>query len=128
MIDSTKTYKTKDGNKARFLGEVKSADYPLIFAITHGDGYESTQSYNLNGRFYSDDELSDADLVEYNPMEDLVQDQPIYVRSTLVDEWVPRHFAYIKEGRVWAYINGCTSFTCLGKGNTTDWKYFRLKD
>lgn len=43
--------------------------------------------------------------------EDVAIDTPILVNDTETDGWVRRHFAAYKDGMVYAWENGCTSFT-----------------
>ena len=43
--------------------------------------------------------------------EDVEIDTPILVRDDDSDEWLRRHFAYYKDGKVYAYVEGKSSFT-----------------
>lgn len=38
-------------------------------------------------------------------------DTPILVRETESDEWLRRHFAYYRDGKVYAYVGGKSSYT-----------------
>lgn len=54
-------------------------------------------------------------------------DTPIYVRSSENAPWIPRHFAFYKNGKVFAWEAGETSFTCdNGENDTTIWEYAKL--
>lgn len=57
-------------------------------------------------------------------------DTPILVRSTQNEEWLRRHFAKYKNGQVYAWRAGHTSWSKVD-GNEDDylsWKYAKLAD
>ena len=69
---------------------------------------------------------------EYTPSVDWTKvpvDTKILVRDFENREWVKRHFAYYKNGVVYAWCNGRTSYTCeeiyANKG-VSSWKYTKL--
>ena len=49
-------------------------------------------------------------------------DDKVWVTSSVVDGWVPRHYsgASSTPGNIWCFNNSQTSFT-IGKGGTTEW-------
>lgn len=52
---------------------------------------------------------------------------PIYVKSLISKEWVIRHFAFYKNGFVFTYKDGMTSFTVPNKEtDVTAWVYAKL--
>ena len=55
------------------------------------------------------------------------KDAKIYVRNTPMQDYLPRYFAYYKNGKVYAYSRGCTSFSAETKG-TDGWRYAKLAD
>lgn len=59
--------------------------------------------------------------------ENVPKDARIYVRNTPTQEYLPRYFAYYKNGKVYAYSRGCTSFSAEAKG-TDGWRYAKLAD
>lgn len=63
---------------------------------------------------------------EYRPIVDWSKvkiDTPIYVKANLDDEWTPRYFAKYKDGEVYAWDDGKTSFTTAAR---VAWNYARL--
>lgn len=59
-------------------------------------------------------------------------DTPIYVKDHEDDNWNPRYFAKYKNGNVYAWSNGKTSFSIgyINYDNNpyTEWKYAKLAD
>ena len=63
---------------------------------------------------------------EYQPIVDWSKvkiDTPIYVTAILEDEWTPRYFAEYKDGKVYAWDDGKTSFTTTAR---VSWNYAKL--
>ena len=63
---------------------------------------------------------------EYRPIVDWSKikiDTPIYVKANLEDEWMPRYFAEYKDGEVYAWDDGKTSFTTTAR---VSWNYAKL--
>ena len=54
-------------------------------------------------------------------------DTPIYVRDNKTDEWKPRHFAIYKNGTIYAWRSGTTSFSAKHKW-CLNWKYAKLAE
>lgn len=53
-------------------------------------------------------------------------DTPILVRDSKDREWKRRYFAKYKDGIIFAWVGGDTSWTALG--DTTKWKYAKLAE
>lgn len=69
-------------------------------------------------------------IMEYEPPVDWSKvpvDTKIYVRDSKFGRWVPRHFAKYKNDKVYAFENGCTSFSGVNNSLTT-WKYAKLAE
>ena len=54
-------------------------------------------------------------------------DTPILVRDSQDDEWLHRHFAKFKDGVVYAWDDGKTSWSLLSL-DKVDWKYAKLAE
>lgn len=53
--------KTRNGRKARFIGEVKNKDYPFIFAIEYEESNEeSPQTYTASGEYMINNDYKNA--------------------------------------------------------------------
>mgnify|MGYP004534256473 CR=1 FL=1 len=52
-------------------------------------------------------------------------DTPILVKDTEDDDWMNRYFAEYKNGTVYAWCNGATSWT---ENSKCDWKYAKLAE
>lgn len=53
-------------------------------------------------------------------------DTPILVRESKDREWKRRYFAKYKDGIIFAWVGGYTSWTALG--DTAKWKYAKLAE
>lgn len=126
MIDINKKYRTKSGLKVRILATDLKDDFPVVTAHIDSKGSEFIRRYNKNGKYYDDNIDHQLDLVEYNPAEDLNVDDRILVKAHGSPTWLRRHFSHLgKHGKVYAFIDGCTSFTCE---HTTDWDEWKLPE
>lgn len=54
-------------------------------------------------------------------------DTPILVKDTEEEEWQRRHFAGFKNGKVYAWHDGLTSWSAIG-GCERSWKYAKLTE
>ena len=55
-------------------------------------------------------------------------DTPILVRNTEKEEWKKRHFARFKNGKVYAWYDGLTSWSTAGEDDVNFWKYAKLAE
>lgn len=53
-------------------------------------------------------------------------DTPIYVRKHENNTWEKRHFAFFKNGRVYSWLSGVTSWTAEDTNYVFSWKYAKL--
>lgn len=126
MIDINKKYRTKSGHKVRILTTNLENDFPVVATYIDNGGSEIVRQYTKNGKYYNDDIDHQLDLVEYNPAEDLKVDDPILVKDHASPTWYRRHFSHLgSHGKVYAFIDGCTSFTCE---HATDWDEWKLPE
>lgn len=61
--------------------------------------------------------------------ENVPVDTPIYVRDNEGAPWIRRHFAFYKEGKVYAFADGLTSFTSKYTNlpyTESEWNYAKL--
>ena len=97
-IDLNKQYRTREGIPVTILKtDLKGTAYPVV-AIVHYNTHDTLSVYTIEGRD-TIEELSDYDLIEYHPAQDLALDQPIWVRDSFDTEWVARHFKEYKNDR-----------------------------
>lgn len=71
------------------------------------------------------------DIAEYLGIVDwskVAVDTPILVKQYEQDEWEKRHFAYFKDGKVYAWLCGATSWSADYEGDTTDWNFAKLAE
>lgn len=54
-------------------------------------------------------------------------DTPIYVRDNIVDEWRKAHFAKFRNGQIYVWAAGCTSWT-IGDHAVVCWEYGKLAE
>lgn len=55
-------------------------------------------------------------------------DTPILVKRDGAEEWARRCFAKYENGKVYAWSNGCTSWTVYDNTEVTDWEYAILAE
>ena len=55
-------------------------------------------------------------------------DIPILVKHNEAEEWARRYFARNENGKVYAWSNGCTSWTVYDNTEVTDWEYAKLAE
>ena len=55
-------------------------------------------------------------------------DTPILVKNTEAEEWQKRHFARFKNGKVYAWYDGLTSWSTAGEDHVNSWKYAKLAE
>ena len=53
-------------------------------------------------------------------------DTPIYVRRSDDEEWESRHFAKFEDGRVYAWVDGATSWTANDECDVISWNCAKL--
>lgn len=106
-LETGKTYIGVDGRKVRIIcTDMKGEGAPCV-GLVDWDGHEVTSSYEKDGTG-----TNNCDLVrEYDPLEELPVDTPVWVRDDLDGEWKPRHYAGYKDerGRYVAFMDGKTS-------------------
>lgn len=77
------------------------------------------------------DEPQCIDIAEYLGIVDwsnVKVDTPIYVREYNGNTWEKRHFAFFKDGKVYAWLNGVTSWTAENTNYVFSWKYAKLAE
>lgn len=55
-------------------------------------------------------------------------DTPIFVRDFNTSLWEKRHFAFFKDGRIYAWLNGTTSWTNDNDDAAFSWNYAKLAE
>jgi hypothetical protein len=113
------THRTKSGYPARIVcTDFVNDDYPTVALVLFPDGFEYTHIFTGKLDYWKDSlqKQSDYDLIKGAkpsvPKTDWSKvkvDTLIWVKS--VDGWVRRYFYKYEGGVVWAYNDGCTSFT-----------------
>ena len=73
-------------------------------------------------QLWLDEEYEEPE-IDWNKVE---VDTPILVRESKDREWKRRHFAKYKDGIIFAWVGGNTSWTALG--DAAKWKYAKLAE
>lgn len=55
-------------------------------------------------------------------------DTPIYVREHENNIWAKRHFAFFKDGKVYAWLVGATSWSADKDNDVLSWRYVKLAE
>ena len=107
LISMDKQY-TRSGKKVRVLCVDRKHDYPVL--ILDEDGCLGAYTSTGQNCFSYEDE--DKDLKEYNPWQDVAVDTKVFVRTDdEFDEELKRHFSHTKNGNVYVFPCGFTSFS-----------------
>ena len=126
MISMDKIYRTRDGRKVRVLATDIKSPTPVIAVVSSPSGVvDVVFGFTADGCNRSAEQEHPLDLIEYNPAQDLVLDQPIWVFDKYTGEgtWEPRHFAGLSpDGTVLCFADGKTSHTTVCWDCPVDWK------
>lgn len=55
-------------------------------------------------------------------------DTKVFVRDSDSESWYPRYFARFKNGKIFTWINGATSFSAKGFDDVTWWRQGKLAE
>lgn len=78
-----------------------------------------------------EDKTQRIDIAEYLGIVDwsaVAVDTPVWVKANNKESWRRRYFAYFKDGKVYAWTGGTTSWSCDGENDTSSWDYVKLAD
>lgn len=120
------THITRDGRKAAIVTDkVAERVYSVMAVVESAIGSDKFWFgyYTPELKYHADGKESEKDLRPYNPLEDVKVDTPIWVQSH--GSWIRRHFAYTKEGKVFTWLDGKTSFT---ETTVSAWHYYSFTD
>ncbi len=124
--------KTESGHDVEILKTdlnvgVSENVYPVLAVITRAhNGYQRVARYSKNGRCetnHAEPPLRD-DL--FNPLKNLKDGDPVFVRDESGHGWKRRHFAEFKNGHVFCYPDAESKWTYLGKTGMVAWKQVRV--
>ena len=112
MTEFEYTHRTRSGDKARIIGEIKDDVYPIVVAIlSTAENKEYLENFTKNLKCIDGDD-SEYDLIEYNPWNDVAVDTPVMVCNDPENNlWIKRHFAKFDDGLVSVWADGRTSWT-----------------
>lgn len=77
---------------------------------------------NLNQYLSIAEELG---IIDWN---EVPVDTPILVKGLGLAEWQNRYFAFFKDGEVYAWCNGATSWSCKNSNDVSSWNYVKLAE
>jgi|LakMenEpi03Aug12_release.lakeMendotaPanAssembly.Ray.scaffolds.fasta_scaffold1425718_1 hypothetical protein len=133
MIDLTKTYRTKYGNKVVLYDNVSEkykSSYPIIGAYEYissdGETAIAVSRWTIDGKTYVAGESTGFDLVEVTPFGDFKINDVIKVSNSshLDKTYLIRHFAGIsKNNKVTTFPAGRSQFTYDGKVKLEYWTF-----
>lgn len=130
----------KDGWRYIFQGQQRGRFYVSkeephyhrneVFAYCDGDTISLSRSLNvfladaLEGRNYI--EIADhIDIVDWSTVK---VDTPVLVKDCEDNEWTKRHFAFYKDGKVYTWDSGVTSWSKESTDSTSWWTYAKLSE
>ena len=104
-------YVTRDGRKVVVVAVNLRGECPVLGYIAE-DNWDSACTWGADGRAYNPPSEHPRDIVDrWSPWANLDIDTPVWVREGMWEEWSPRHFAGVKEGKPMCWANGLTSHT-----------------
>ena len=128
------THKTRNG---KFLARILSTDLDnetcIVVALKDADetGCELIAAYHPTLKIFECGE-SGMDLVEISFWESVRVDTKIFVRHNHSDNWIPRYFSHYKNGKVYAFYSGATSWSIYkpegGVPITSSWEEAKLAE
>ena len=96
---------------------VRFSNHPL--ALVHND-VDILENYDLN-------EVVDMEFTEVIDWSKVSIDTKILVRQHNDKEWRRKYFAKYENGKIYAWVNGCTSFTAYDSSYPyTEWEQTKL--
>ena len=119
-LEAGKVYINADGRKVRIICTDRATEGAPCVGLVDWDGHETIHSYGKDGTG-----LTTCALVrEYDPLEGLPVDAPVWVRDDPDEVWTPRHYAGYrdKHGLYAAFTDGKTSHSDDG-GPKIGWAY-----
>ena len=121
-LEVGKEYLTRDGRKARVVCTDMKNDYSVIALITIGK-IEKIRTYTEKGECIIGD-VHDDDLVsEYSKWLDVKVDTPVLVWEGVRHKKYKRHFSHYKDGKIFAFNDGKTSWSVDNEKYITSWNY-----
>ena len=94
-LETGKTYIDADGRKVRIICTDRAQEGAPCVGLVDLDGREAIHSYEKDGTG-----VTNCGLVsEYDPLEKLPVDTPVWVRDDPDGVWKPRHYAGYKNER-----------------------------
>ena len=121
-LETGKVYINADGRKVRVICTDRKVEgeFPPCVGLVDWDGHEVINSYEKDGTGFPNCSL----VREYDLLEGLPVDTPVWVRDDPDEEWQPRHYAGYKNerGMYIAFTDGKTSHSDDG-GPKIGWTY-----
>lgn len=131
-VNMQDVYKTRSGLDVRVLCVDAKGDYPVIALVKSevvGEDKEEAKSFTAEGKFLRSCD-SPRDLVLHEKKEDVFDttkvDDLVYVRDSIKDAWIKRHYAGKNEAGVpTAYVFGYSSKV---GAEVNTWIYWKVND
>lgn len=112
-------YITSFGSKVKVIcTDFKNSDYTIVGILNYGNTNEMLCVRHLQDTL---------EWNKYDPLYDLKVDDKVFIRDNKDDEWYPRHFAEVKNGKIAVFIFGKTSFT-NNSDETCSFNYWKKAD
>lgn len=120
-------------DKLKKLGIINLNNLALVQGQPHiCNGTKCTECLFIDSSYCSDTALNWL-LMEHKEEPEIdwskvKVDTPILVRNNEDKEWVNRYFAKFVDGKVYAWVNGTTSWTVDDEYDVTSWNYAKLAE
>ena len=119
-------------NREKYAEEIKKnkisyfcSDFikPYILKSDSCDGMTCEQCRMLQ-MLWLEEEYTEPE-VDWSKVE---VDTPILVRDSEEGEWNKRYFARYENGAIYAWKDGCTSWSAYDNSDVTSWEYVKLAE
>lgn len=129
LYDDGWRYYAKDISGCVFLTKKEPAMIDNILDVTIGGLVKSVDTIaeimpNIDGCGILDI-AKELGIVDWSKV---VVDTPILVRDVKGQEWGKRYFAFFKDGKVYTWIGGATSWSADNDKDVLKWEYAKLAE
>ena len=118
-------------NREKYAEEIKNynqrsfcKDFIRPIILGKANCYNQCEQCRMLQLLWLDEEYTEPE-VDWSKVE---VDTPILVRSSDNEEWNKRYFARYRDGYIYAWSNGCTSWTAYNSSDVTEWEYAKLAE
>lgn len=130
-LDENIEYRTRGGKKAIYIGYKLGGCRPHLFIVKGecADGGDFPIAVTSEFKYIDDNHDYHLDIINYYTDWNAVEvDTKVFVRDSESDNWIPRYFSEYKNGKVYTFPDGATSFSSTSPGMRPYWHHAKLAE